>query len=223
MAPSVLKGGALRWPLQSICRAQAAAQQSDFRIRADAALVLGASVFPHRPCQELQARLDHALQLWRHQCVPVVMVSGGGSGLQDEMMVMTRYLLSCGLPGRCILPCAPGDNTFQSLCSLADLQARYAMRRFLVVSSGYHAARITWIARYLNLDVRVSSPSSSPETLNQATLRRQQLREFIALLAIQLNVAVRSGIARAVGRRPAVAEDLMDLARAPATDRQTMG
>ena len=131
MAPSVLKGGALRWPLQSICRAQAAAQQSDFRIRADAALVLGASVFPHRPCQELQARLDHALQLWRHQCVPVVMVSGGGSGLQDEMMVMTRYLLSCGLPGRCILPCAPGDNTFQSLCSLADLQATLANARRL--------------------------------------------------------------------------------------------
>jgi vancomycin permeability regulator SanA len=160
---------------------------------ADALVVLGARVLPDRPTRELQARLDHACRLWHSHDIGVVMVSGGGVGLKDEVLVMTRYLLAQGIPARCILPCQPGNNTWQSLRSLAQLQHRYGMQRFILVSSGYHAARLLWIAAHFRLTVQVSAPTSTPETLHPATLRRQQWREFIALWQTRIGVAIRAG------------------------------
>ena len=210
----------LRWPLQTIREQQARAEGQDSQRCADAALVLGARVLPQRPCLELKARLDHAHQLWQQQRVPVVMVSGGGTGWRDEIRVMTRYLLDCGLPGRCILPCAPGDNTLQSLTSLARLQHRYGMRRFLVVSSGYHAARLYWIARHLQLNITVSAPASTPESRHKLVLAQQQLREWMALLGLQFNRAIRAGIGRAGVPRRATAMEPTGRAAAPAADRR---
>lgn len=184
-------------PFSGIRAAQLKAERHTCIGSADAVLVLGARVLPDRPTLELRARLDHACQLWRSQPIGVIMVSGGGVGPQDEVRVMTRYLLSCGIPAPSILACEPGNNTWQSLQSLAQLQQRYGMQRFIVVSSGYHAARISWMAKQLKLTVCVSAPPSSPETTHLATLRRQQWREFIALLWIRIGVAIRVGSARA--------------------------
>lgn len=191
--------------LGTIAQAELAAQRACLAIRADAIVVLGAMVLPQRPCLELQARLDHAIQLWREDRAPILMVSGGGQGMRDEIRGMTRYLLDQGVPGRCILPCAPGQNTWESLCSLQRLQHRYGMRRFVVVSSGYHAARIAWIAQQLRLDVVVSAPRWTPETQHRPTLQRQRLREFIAWQWLRLGLAVGAKSAPASVRSPAVA------------------
>ena len=157
---------------------------------ADAAVVMGARVLPHRPSLELQARLDHALALWQHGDVPVVMVTGGGVGQRDEIRVMTRYLLAQGMHPRNILPCAPGYNTWQSLCSLKRLQKRYGMEKFMIVSSAYHKPRVIWMASYLQLDVSFSSPTTSPEMQHPGTRRTQQLREWLALLSIRIRCAI---------------------------------
>ena len=168
----------------------------------DAVLMLGARVLPDRPTLELKARLDHACDLWRAQPDIKLMVSGGGIGPMDEVRVMTRYLLSRGIPAPSILGCEPGNTTWESLCSLARLKQRYEMQRFIVVSSGYHAARIGWIAQQLQLEVTVYAPPSTPESRDPATLRRQHWREFIAWLWIRWVVAIRSGIARVTGQPP---------------------
>jgi vancomycin permeability regulator SanA len=192
--------------LGAIVQAEQAARGACPPFQADAVVVLGAMVLPQRPCRELQARLDHAIRLWREQCAPLLMVSGGGQGIRDEIRVMTRYLLDQRVPGPCILPCAPGRNTWESLCSLQRLQQRYGMRRFVLVSSGYHAARMTWIANQLALEVVVSAPPWTPETEHWQTLQRQRLRELIAWERLRLWLAIRARISPAIARPPAVAE-----------------
>jgi vancomycin permeability regulator SanA len=169
---------------------------------------------------ELQARLDHAIQLWREDFAPILMVSGGGQGDRDEIRAMTRYLLDQGVPGRCILPCAPGQSTWESLCSLQRLHHRYGMRRFVVVSSGYHAARISWIAQQQGLEVVVSAPRWSPETQHRQTLQRKRLREFIAWQWLRLLLAVGAQSAPAIARSPAFAVVPASPTPEPTTDQQ---
>jgi len=206
--------------LGAVVQAELAARRACPAIRADAILVLGAMVLPQRPCLELQARLDHAIQLWREDRAPILMVSGGGQGVRDEIRVMTSYLLDQGVSGRCILPCAPGQRTWESLCSLQRLQHRYGMRRFVVVSSGYHAARISWIAQQQGLEVLVSAPHWTPETQHRQTLQRQRLREFIAWQWLRLLLAVGAQSAPASARSPAFAAVLPSPTTEPTTDQQ---
>ncbi len=189
--------------LRQIKAAQLQAEHEVGMGYADAVVVLGARVLPDRPTLELKARLDHACSLWRIHADSKLFVSGGGMGWQDEVRVMTRYLLNKGIPAPSILACQPGATTWQSLCSLASLGQRYGMQKFIVVSSGYHAARIRWIAQQLRLEITISAPSSTPVTRNSAALHKQQWREVIAWLWIRCVVAFRSGIARVSGQRPA--------------------
>lgn len=209
--------------LQQIRAAQWRAENESGMGCANAIVVLDARVLPDRPTWELKARLDYACELWGVQPGRTLMVSGGGIGLQDEVRVMTRYLLNQGIPAPRILTCQPGNTTWKSLCSLSRLQQRYGMHRFIVVSSGYHAARINWIARQLSLEVTVCAPRSTPETRDPTTLRRQHRREFIAWQWIQWVVAVRSGIARVNGLRQAWGLTATDPANATATNPPTQG
>jgi len=188
--------------LQKIKAAQVRAERELGEDRADAVVVLGARVLPDRPTLELKARLDHACHLWRLQPGRKLMVSGGGIGLEDEVRVMTLYLLHQGIPAPSILACQPGNTTWQSLCSLSRLQHRYGMKRFIIVSSGYHAGRIKWITQRLNLEATICAPSSTPETRDPATLRSQRRREWFAWHWIRCVVAVRAGNVLVNGRRP---------------------
>ncbi len=210
-------------PLQHIKAAQVRAECEPGVACADAIVVLGARVLPDRPTLELKARLDHACALWRLEPSRKLIVSGGGSGPVDEVRVMTRYLLQQGIPGRSILACQPGNTTWESLCSLSRLQQRYSMYVFIVVSSGYHAARIHWISRRLHLQTTVCAPPSTPETSNPATLRSQRWRECIAWQWIRCVVAVHTGIARANGQRPAWAVAATGRATATAANRPRQG
>ena len=217
-------------PLQRIKAAQVRAERNpavdgvdaldgvDGVAEIDAVVVLGARVLPDRPTLELKARLDHACRLWRLQPARKLMVSGGGIGLEDEVRVMTRYLLRQGIPAPSILACQPGNTTWQSLCSLSRLKQRYGMRRFIIVSSGYHAARIQWITQRLKLQATVSAPPSTPETSDPATLRSQRWREWFAWQWLRCVVAVRAGIARVNGQQPAWAEAATDRAAATAAN-----
>lgn len=207
------------WGLSAITQTEWAARKTCPAFHADAVVVLGAMVLPQRPSRELQARLDHAIQLWREQRAPVFMVSGGGRGVRDEIRVMTRYLLDQGVPGPCILPCGPGRNTWESLCSLQRLQQRYGMCRFVVVSSGYHAARIAWISKQLGLEVVVSAPRWTPESQHKLTLQRQRLRELIAWQRLRLWQAVRARIAPASARPRGAATVPAHPTAQPAKDR----
>ena len=145
---------------------------------AEALVVFGAAADEDGPCRELAARLDHAERLWRMGVAPVVLVSGGVAGAVDESDVMAAYLGSHGLPASAVAALRPGYNTRATLRSAAAM----GLRRIVAVSSPYHAHRIAAEAARHGLDAFVSSPASTPDTLNARTHAVQSAAEVGAVI-----------------------------------------
>ena len=125
-----------------------------------------------------RARLDHALALWRRGAAPLIVVSGGVDEGLDEVTAMTAYLVGRGVPAVAVVPARPGATTRQTLRTLR----RLGDRRYVAVSSPYHALRIRAEARRQGLRVAVSAPPSTPETRDAAVYRVRFASELFALV-----------------------------------------
>ena len=139
-----------------------------------AIVVLGATVHAHGPCDELRARLDHAVTLWRQGVAPQILVTGGMDGDIDEAGGMAAYLAGARVP---VTAVRPGSTTRESLQTLH----RLGPGPYVVVSSPYHALRIRTEARRQGLRVTVSAPSSTPEMRRRATYRVRFASELFAM------------------------------------------
>lgn len=133
---------------------------------AQAIVVFGAAQYDGRPSPVLRARLDHALALYKRKLAPKVVVTGGrGNGDRyTEATVSAAYLRKRGVPDSAILREVTGRNSWQSLASAAKFlrQQKPPITRVLLVSDGYHSARIAAIAKELGLEAHTSPARGSP-------------------------------------------------------------
>jgi SanA protein len=117
----------------------------------DVALVLGAApIGPEGgPNRYLAYRLDAAAALWKAGKVKYLIASGNREGDYDEPTYMRAQLIERGVPGSAIYPDFAGVRTLDSI-----LRARsvYGLKRFLIVSQGFHVARALFLARRGGLD-----------------------------------------------------------------------
>lgn len=110
---------------------------------ADVAVVLGNTVESDgRPSARLQARLDKAVELYRQDMFPYVIVSGG-IGIEgfDEAEVMKRYLISHGIPEDRIVADANGLTTYHTARNAAQLMKEKKWRSALVITQYFHISR----------------------------------------------------------------------------------
>ncbi len=113
--------------------------------KADCAVVLGAGMQANdQPSPVLKERLDKAIEVYRANRVPIVIVSGAdhveGDGY-SEAPGMARYLMAHGIPSRAILEDRGGINTD---ATARDVAAEMRARRFhsvMIVTSYYHITR----------------------------------------------------------------------------------
>ncbi|HEY9517174.1 MAG TPA: YdcF family protein [Gemmatimonadaceae bacterium] len=131
---------------------------------ADAIVVLGAAQYEGRPSPVLRARLDHALDLWRRDLAPVVIVTGGiGVGdTTSEAMVGRNYLRRNGLPDSAIIMEARGLTTSQSLHAVRAMLDALPGRSVLLVSDPFHMLRLSILARRLGMTPLTSPTRTSP-------------------------------------------------------------
>ena len=110
---------------------------------ADVALVLGNAIDPDgRPSARLRARLDRAVEGYRHGDFPVVIASGGiEEGGEDEADVMSRYLVANGIPAVDVIADNQGVNTFASARFTARLMRTRGWKSVCVVTQYYHVPR----------------------------------------------------------------------------------
>jgi uncharacterized SAM-binding protein YcdF (DUF218 family) len=159
----------------------------------DKIVVFGAHVSPHQPCPELAARLNHALRLHRITKKPIA-VSGGFSGSISETEVMAEYLQACGLESQALSHLTPGNSTISTIRSMA----RHGHHSYwLVVSSPYHSARISYLSMRHGLRTSVSCPSLSNAKFSYLT--KQRLRETLAILK-QIYLDTLSILAHSIAR-----------------------
>jgi uncharacterized SAM-binding protein YcdF (DUF218 family) len=129
-----------------------------------AIVVLGAAQYVGRPSPVLRARLDHAIDLWRRQLAPLIIVTGGtGTGdTTSEAAVSQRYAIRRGVPASAILLETKGRTTSESMEGVAALMGKQSRRDVLLVSDPFHMLRLTILARRHGLEPYASPTPTSP-------------------------------------------------------------
>jgi uncharacterized SAM-binding protein YcdF (DUF218 family) len=163
--------------------AVAIAGRGDSRRRADAIIVLGAAQYDGRPSPVLRARLDHAVELWRAQLAPLVLVTGGvGRGdTTSEAEVGRRYLLTQGIPDSAIILERVGRTSGQSVYAAGVLLRQRGMKSAIMVSDPFHALRLRILAARHGLSAVTSPTRTSPIARNAPREWRYVLSEAAKL------------------------------------------
>jgi uncharacterized SAM-binding protein YcdF (DUF218 family) len=119
--------------------------------RADAIIVLGAAQYNGRPSPVLQARLDHAIALFKRGLARKLVVTGGvGRGdTVSEGEVARRYAESKGIPATAIMVDKRGVTSAESMAAagtLLNANKRSTAPTALIVSDSYHMLRLELLA-----------------------------------------------------------------------------
>lgn len=134
------------------------ASRDDDPTSADAVVVLGAAQYNGRPSPVLEARLTHALALYRDDVAPLIVVTGGRQQGDTFTEATTSYnwLRQRGVPDAAILKEVQGHNTFESLAAVARFLDPRGVDEVVLVSSSYHSKRLVGVAEEVGLDATVS-------------------------------------------------------------------
>ncbi len=134
--------------------------------RVQAIVVFGAAQYNGTPSPVLRARLDHAAKLFERGYADRLVVTGGRlpEDRFSEAGASARYLRSKGVPDSSILREVQGRTSWESLASAARLLKRRGMTDVVLVSDGFHAARIEAMASELGLEAHTSPTTTSPIT-----------------------------------------------------------
>jgi uncharacterized SAM-binding protein YcdF (DUF218 family) len=131
---------------------------------ADVILVLGAAEYRGKPSPILEARLNHALFLYRQGLAPRIMTTGGKGGdpMFTEGEVGRAYLSRHGIPSEAIFVESEGETTVHSTAAAAEIMRRMDLRSCIVVSDGYHIYRVKRMLQFEGINVYGSPRPTEP-------------------------------------------------------------
>ncbi|HET7035537.1 MAG TPA: YdcF family protein [Thermomicrobiaceae bacterium] len=160
------------------------AARQDQTAPADAIVVLGAAQWDGQPTPDLQARLDHAADLYRAGKAPLIVLTGGAApgDRYSESEAGQMYLRGRGIPAGA-MELVGGRSTIESLRETQQLLAKDGKTRTLMVSDPFHMFRVDQMARDLGLQPLSSPTQTSPIRPGSATEQRYVVREVFAYLA----------------------------------------
>ncbi|HEU0015916.1 MAG TPA: YdcF family protein [Longimicrobium sp.] len=149
----------------------------------DAIVVLGAAQYDGRPSPVLQARLDHAIALYRRGVAPRMIMTGGTApgDTVSEAEVGRRYAIRAGVPAGAILTERSGMTTLESIRAVAELMHQRGDSSAVLVSDPFHMLRLKLLARRAGLRGYSSPTRTSPISRNRAEERRFLVRESFGL------------------------------------------
>ena len=157
------------------------AARSDQARPAEAIVVFGTAQYDGVPSPVLAARLDHAIELYRRELAPVIVVTGVNQpGDQfTEATASANYLIERGVPDEDVLREVSGTSSWQSLAAAANFLDERAIDNVLLVSDPFHSLRIRAMASELGLEGRSSPTKTSP--IRGLTEARYMVRETVAV------------------------------------------
>jgi vancomycin permeability regulator SanA len=130
----------------------------------DAIVVMGAAQYDGRPSPQLQARLDHVVELWSQGLAPMVIVTGGNQPGDrfTEASTSEKYLEANGVPASAIEGEDTGSSSWESLKNIAERADEWGVRSIILVSDPFHSLRIELMAEELGLTAYTSATDTSP-------------------------------------------------------------
>ncbi|MHB1935648.1 MAG: YdcF family protein [Acidobacteriaceae bacterium] len=149
---------------------------------ADAIAVFGAAEYNGRPSPVLNARLEHALDLYQRGLAPLLIALGGGAGSQydpqlSEGAVGRDFFLTHGVPDRGIIAETNSSDTEESVDRLAAIARENRLRTILVVSDGTHMFRIRELCRAQGMHVLLS-PREAGKSVGRIEIAERYLHEM---------------------------------------------
>jgi uncharacterized SAM-binding protein YcdF (DUF218 family) len=167
----------------------------DERPKVDAIVVLGAAQYDGRPSAIYEARLEHAVELWRDEVAPLLVFTGGkeegdrftegGSG--------ARWATRRGVPTAAVLTEERSRTTYQNLAGAKQLLERRdpgaGRHRIVVVSDPFHMFRAVRQAADLGLEAYPSPTRTSPLSASRLKLTELVVREDLAIAGYLLSGA----------------------------------
>ena len=149
----------------------------------DAIVVLGAAQWDGKPSPVLQARLDHAYDLYAAGFAPKLIVTGGvGAGdSYSEGEVARQYLLHKGVPAAALLTETRGRTSYESMQGATALMQRNGWHSALLVSDPFHMYRLKRMASDLGVQAATSPTRTSPILAGSAEEKRYMAREVASL------------------------------------------
>ncbi len=145
---------------------------------ADAIAVFGAAEYRGRPSPVLNARLQHALDLYQRGLAPLIICLGGGTSPQySEGAVGQAFFLSHGVPDSRIIAETTSNDTEESVARLAAIARENHLQTILAVSDRTHMFRIQQLSLAQGLHVLLS-PRESGKSVSKLELAERYAHEM---------------------------------------------
>jgi uncharacterized SAM-binding protein YcdF (DUF218 family) len=157
----------------------------DEAMPADAIVVLGAAQYNGRPSPTLKARLDHALDLYKHGLAQAIITTGsyGPDPNFSEAEVGRKYLVQHGAQVADIVTEQGSGTTHDSIQAAAGLIKAKGWKTALVVSDGFHLFRVKKMFSDNGIVVYTSPAPNSPIEVAASQRFWYSLREVVLFSA----------------------------------------
>jgi uncharacterized SAM-binding protein YcdF (DUF218 family) len=168
----------------------------DDRAQADVVVVLGAAQYDGKPSKILEARLNHAKNLFEGGVAGHI-VTGGGRRAGDnytEADAGARWLAAHGVPRDKVIEVSQGSDTLGTLRAVADAVKARGWHSAVLVSDPWHSLRARIMAADAGLDAWTSPTHSGPIVQTRQTQFHYIVRETGALLFYRATKAPADGI-----------------------------
>jgi uncharacterized SAM-binding protein YcdF (DUF218 family) len=156
---------------------------SDEQRPVDAIVVLGAAQYDGRPSPVFEARLEHAVALWKTGIAGSFVVTGGKlpGDRTTEAAVARAYAIEHGVPASSIFGEDDAHNTLTSLAAVSDVLDARGMRSAVFVSDPTHMFRVLRIASDLGIEAYGSPTPTSPVARDPLRNTQATIHELGAL------------------------------------------
>ncbi|MGH3761787.1 YdcF family protein [Actinophytocola sp.] len=170
--------------------------RDDDRTQADVVLVLGAAQYGGTPSKVLEARLEHAKDLYDEGVAEHILTTGGSRPGDEytEAEASAIWLEENGVPRDAVVDVPRGSDTLGSLRAAAREAADRGWRTAVIVSDPWHSLRARTMAGDVGLDAWASPTHSGPIVQTRQTQIRYILYETAALLYYRTTKASADGI-----------------------------
>ena len=152
---------------------------------ADAIVVLGAAQFNGTPSDVFEARLQHAVELWKTGLARYFVVTGGKlpGDRTTEAATARSWAMAHGVPAAVILGEFQGRNTLESLEAVAAILKTHDLRTAVFVSDETHMLRVLRMASDLGIVAYGSPTRTSPTDRDAARRQKAMVHELAGLVA----------------------------------------
>jgi uncharacterized SAM-binding protein YcdF (DUF218 family) len=176
--------------------------RQDARPASDTIVVLGSAQYDGRPAAVLEARLEHALRLYRDGVAPrIVTVGGRRAGDRfTEAWSGRRWLLDHGVPADRVVAVERGADTLESMRALGAEFRQHGWLTAVLVTDPWHVLRSERMARDSGIAAVGSPARSGPVVRTRQAELRYLARETGALLYYRLFHASPGSPPAAAGR-----------------------